>query len=657
MSMAFFEHQDQARRNTSRLIMLFVFSVTVLVLLTYGVLLVVFNQDPGLLSTGDNVEDRRRQVEPVLWNPHLFFSAAAGTLLVIGGGSLYKIAQLSSGGKSVALLMGGREISHGTQNFHQKRLLNVVEEMAIAAGVPVPAVYLLPDEMGINAFAAGYSPGDAVVAVSQGTINYLTRDELQGVVAHEFSHILNGDMRLNIRLMGLIHGIIVVSLIGLYVMDAASRSRSSNSKDNSGGFLLVGLGLYLIGIVGAFFGQMIQAAISRQREFLADASAVQFTRNPDGIAGALKKIGGLETGSTITNSGASEASHMFFAQAVRQSFTQMWATHPPLGERIRRIDPNWDGAYPRVKPLIEEREEEIEAKRQRPGGMPTLPGMPQVPLPVVLGLSEAGQLTSPGEPPEPIPSRLAPALEEPFSARAVIYALLLDRGPAVRDKQLALLAQNAAPKDLAETKKWEAEVQALPEDERLAVAHRAIPALRRMSPNQYQVFRKQVEQLIAVDKRVSLFEFCLKRVVIYHLDVAFGWRMPPRPRYRSAGQLSEAILPVLALLAWEGASGTGEVDGSEARKAFADGFQSFLAGRPIPTLMEREAIALDEFGAALDQFSEATPAVQKAFLQSCLACIMSDGVIVPREKELLRAICSTLNCPMPPLPETRVKPA
>src|SRR5262249_37347604 len=236
--------------------------------------------------------------EPVSWwQPELLLFVAAGVGVLVGGASAFKVAQLASGGQAVALMMGGVEVPGTTTELRQKRLLHVVEEMALAAGVPVPPVYIL-DEPGINAFAAGYAPGDAVVAVSPGCLTYLTRDELQGVVAHEFSHILNGDMRLNIRLIGLIFGIMVLSVIGrMLMLTGGRRSSSSQRNDSRAGLMMLGLGVFALGLVGAFFGRLIMAAVSRQREYLADASAVQFTRNPDGIAGALKKIGGLKEGS------------------------------------------------------------------------------------------------------------------------------------------------------------------------------------------------------------------------------------------------------------------------------------------------------------------------------------------------------------------------
>src|SRR5262245_34953941 len=370
MAIDFFQQQDTARRKTSLLVVYFVLAILALIALVYGLLLAL-----NVYGAGEKVS---------LWQPELLLLVAAGVGVVVGGASVFKVAQLASGGQSVALMMGGAEIPGTTRDARERRLLNIVEEMAIAAGVPVPPVYIL-DEPGINAFAAGYAPGDAVVAVSRGCLEYLNRDELQGVVTHEFSHILNGDMRLNIRLIGLIFGIIALAIIGRILMFSSGRG-SSNRRDSQGGQMMLGLGLFVLGMVGAFFGRLIQAAVSRQREYLADASAVQFTRNPDGIAGALKKIGGLSEGSRVTNPRAEEVAHMFFANAFRQGITGLLATHPPLDDRIRRLDPTFTGEYPAVRPVGAD---PAEFEGPRPGrvppiaGLPTLPGLPQVPLPAM----------------------------------------------------------------------------------------------------------------------------------------------------------------------------------------------------------------------------------------------------------------------------------
>ncbi len=340
MAIDFFQRQREARHSTSLLVLYFGLALVVLIACVYFLAAFVFTYLPDHPKTNTGW----------YWNPTLLAITAFGVGTVVGLASAVKSAQLAGGGHVVAESLGGRLIPGDTHDLKERRLLNVVEEMAIASGVPVPPVYVLPDEAGINAFAAGHTTGDAVVAVSQGSLEFLSRDELQGVVAHEFSHILNGDMKLDIRLMGLIFGILALSVIGRVLLEVASRSRSSSSKDDKGlgGLAIMGVGLWLLGLGGAFFGRLIQAAISRQREFLADASAVQFTRNPDGIGGALKKIGGLAEGSTIKDGHAGEACHMFFADAFR-GFSGLLATHPPLASRILRLDPQFDGTYPVVK--------------------------------------------------------------------------------------------------------------------------------------------------------------------------------------------------------------------------------------------------------------------------------------------------------------------
>src|ERR1022692_3639220 len=320
--MDFFERQDQARRNTKLLVVYFILGVAMLIVAVYAATLAIFT---GVASRHHHRYDE--QVQMVLWNPQLFLGAAVGTLAVIALGSGFKTLELAQGGSTVATMLGGRLVDPTTANPDERKLRNVVEEMAIAAGVPVPQVYLLPEERAINAFAAGHSTSDAVVAVTAGAVKLLTRDELQGVIGHEFSHILNGDMRLNLRLMGIIFGILCLAVIGRVLL--YTRGRSSKDKNP---LPLLGLALLVIGWIGVLFGRLIQAAVSRQREFLADASSVQFTRNPLGLSGALQKIGGY--GSVMASPHASDASHLFFANALTESFMEAMATHPPLEQRI-----------------------------------------------------------------------------------------------------------------------------------------------------------------------------------------------------------------------------------------------------------------------------------------------------------------------------------
>ncbi|MFQ5793071.1 MAG: M48 family metallopeptidase [Acidobacteriota bacterium] len=344
--MDFFDHQDRAHRNTRWLVFYFVCAVILIICSVYVAVSAALFGFRERLHAGAAFAP---------WDLDRFLWIATATLTIVAVGSLYKIYALSEGGEAVARWLGGRPIDPNTQVLKERQLLNVVEEMAISSGVPVPSVFLL-EESGINAFAAGFAPADAVIGVTRGAMELLSRDELQGVMAHEFSHILNGDMRLNLRLMGVLNGILVIAVVGYMILRGGRFS--SRRRDGGTAIVLLGVALLVIGWVGVFFGKLIKAAVSRQREFLADASAVQFTRNPDGIAGALKKIGGLVHGSRIDNARAEEASHFFFSDGAYRSLgqkpppsrLQFMATHPPLTDRIRRIDPSFDGKYPAVEP-------------------------------------------------------------------------------------------------------------------------------------------------------------------------------------------------------------------------------------------------------------------------------------------------------------------
>jgi Zn-dependent protease with chaperone function len=640
MATNFFQQQDSARRKTFQLVVYFVLAILILITLVYGLLLALSMHSAG---------------EPVSWwQPELLLFAVPGVGLVVGVASAFKVAQLRSGGQAVALMMGGEEVPGTTTDARQKRLLDVVEEMALAAGVPVPPVYVL-EEPGINAFAAGYGPGDAVVAVSQGCLNYLTRDELQGVVAHEFSHILNGDMRLNIRLIGLIFGIMALSIIGRMLM-FTSGGRSSGRNNSRGGLVLLGLGVFVLGLVGAFFGRLIMAAVSRQREYLADASAIQFTRNPDGIGGALKKIGGLAEGSRIDNPQAAEAGHMFFANAFAgEGFAGLLATHPPLIERIRRLDPQFDGQFPVVRPVDVDREE---LEGPRPGrvppfaGIPRLPGLPQVPVPV-LGFAEAASRVGLVDPElisyahalhDGMPDVLRVAAQEPFSAHALVYALLLDPRADLRDLQLIRLKAGAEPQDFAETLRLVAPVQALPDTHRLPLLDLAMPTLRQMSPRQHRAFRAQVEVFMIADQRLSLFEYTLRCVLHRHLDAQFLPQRQTHPVHSSPQKLAHPVATMLALLAWEG-----QPQSDQAARAFDTGMRGYIGGDHTHRLPPREKCSLAGFDAALQTVNQSVPAIKRRIVVACTACILANQQVTVREAELLRAICDTLDCPLPPL--------
>src|SRR5487761_2174898 len=323
--MNFFEQQDAARRHTMRLVVLFLLAVVAIV--------VAVNFVAALACVGIAANTATGGAR--LNAPASFYAIVTlATLALIAGGSLAQIAGLAGGGAALARMMGARQIATQSGDPAERRLLDVVEEMAIASGIAVPQVFVMDDEQSINAFAAGYSPDQAAVVVTRGTLEHLNRDELQGVIGHEFSHVLNGDMRLNLRLMGVLGGILLLTTLGRMLAYSSSRRDSKGAA-----FVLLGFGLIVIGYIGVFFGRLIQASVSRQREFLADASSVQFTRNPDGIGGALAKIG--QSGSRVDHPRAAEANHLFFGEAIASDFADVFpdlmATHPPVGERLKRI--------------------------------------------------------------------------------------------------------------------------------------------------------------------------------------------------------------------------------------------------------------------------------------------------------------------------------
>jgi Zn-dependent protease with chaperone function len=646
----FFEQQAAARRRTAWLLFLYVLSVLLTIALSVAATLVILwvFMRPSGQQFGDTSSLTSGEM-----------AGAAGAVaafqgLVVLGASMYKSAQLSSGGKAVALLMGGQELLAQTRDPAERRLLNVVEEMALASGVPVPAVYVL-DEPGINAFAAGHAPGDAVIAVSRGCLEYLTRDELQGVVAHEFSHILNGDMSINLRLIGWVFGLIALSLVGQMMIRSMAWNRGG--RDDRGGrdgnnfavaLLLIGLVLWILGLIGAFFGDLLKASVSRQREYLADASAVQFTRNPDGIAGALKKIGGLQAGSTIDNPHAPEVSHLFFASAL--SNLQLFATHPPLEDRIRRLDPRWDGTYPEVKPI-----NVVEDEPAKKPAKPTIGGRFPIPIPrpsapaMLLSAVNCTGIPTPERADQAhdlidqVPAVLREAGSEPFSARALVYCLTFDMNPDVRARQLERLKKLAPPRDLEAVTRLLPVVDSVPEIHWLSLLDLAIPALRRMSPGQYKDFHIALDAIVQADARLRPFEYLIYCVLERYLDPGFGHeprRMPPPPPSAVPRLVSE----VISLLAWQG-NDTPE----SVQAAYAAGMHLFLGTASIPPLVPRDACTIEGLDSRMRRLAALPPRDRKRILLACGACIASDGKVTVVEAELYRAIGDALGCPIPPL--------
>ncbi|MCZ6878195.1 MAG: M48 family metalloprotease [Acidobacteria bacterium] len=669
-TMDFFELQDQAHRSTRWLIAYFILAVILIILAIYfAVITIFFGFDIYVTS----------ELPLQWWNPEWFLWVTAAALSVIVIGSVYKVFALSAGGEVVARWLGGRLIDSNTANPQERRLLNVVEEMAIASGTPVPSVYLLEEENSINAFAAGYSPADAVIGVTQGTIQILSRDELQGVIAHEFSHILNGDMRLNLRLIGVLNGILVIAMIG-YVILRSTRV-SGRRKEGGAAILMLGGALLIIGYVGVFFGKLIKSAVSRQREFLADASAVQFTRNPDGIADALKKIGGLVYGSRIENPKAEEASHLFFSDGMHRakppalarekrlppaqakSAFSFMATHPPLKKRIKRIQPSFNGNFPVVelpsqKTLAERDKGELApfaaqagatapkpAASTSPPGAPaaqTIPVIPQEMTQLFGKLTEA-HLAYAALLLAALPSQLTASVHEPSTARAIIFALLLSRDSETRRAQFRLLNESKDRLVARETLESSTLIDRCPPETRLPLVDLALPSLRALSHPQYEEFTRLVEQLVEADQKIDLFEYTLHHILRRHLDSYFRETKPPASKYHSLAPLSNEIALLLSSLAH-----VGHDTEEQARQAFAQGVEELEKSRLKLSLQKEEECGFEALSRALDRLTLVTPLLKRRLLRACGACVSHDYQVKVQEGELLRAIADSLDCPMPP---------
>lgn len=635
--MNFFEHQAQARRNSGRLVLLFALAVLAIVLMVDALV---------WLGTGS--------MRGVLWSSVL-------TVAVIGLASLYRISSLRGGGEVVAVQMGGTEVLADTRDPALRRLRNVVEEIAIASGVPMPRLYVLEQEAGINAFAAGYSPADAAIAVTRGTLQRLNRDELQGVIAHEFSHILNGDMRLNIRLMGVLFGILMLSVIGKRVllhMGGGSRVRFGRSVGPVFLLMLVGLAGIAIGSIGVLFGRLIKAAVSRQREILADASAVQFTRQTQGLAGALKKIGGLDDGSHLADrAGAEEVSHMLFGEGLRLS--SWFATHPPLLERIQRLEPsfraeqlqtlrgNWFSAPP--DGLAEDRALGLAGRDAASVDalLPPLPGMQQMAVDPAL---VAAQVATPADDDYQQAVRLAGCLPlqlrglagDRGAAQPLLLAMLLDADASVAPRQReAVREQLGEPMADSVLSIAAGPLRDLHAALRLPLAALAFPTLRSLPRPQLTAFMRCIDALTHADGRISLFEYCLSRLLLVQVQAALD---PSRHLHfgrRKATGVQREFAILLSVVARAGNPG----DEAAARRAYLTGLQRILPQDHLPYAPPADGVlALDAVWAPLDSMD---PLAKQLLVEAVTATVSHNQRVNIAEAELLRTICATLHCPLP----------
>ncbi len=612
--MDFFAAQDNARKNTKWLVLLFVLAVFTIIVLIYLAVVILFSYS-----------NTAQMAEPIrFWQPELFLNVSLAVSAVILFGSLYKsMALAAGGGTAVAESLGGRQVSRGTRDPLEQRLLNVVDEIAIASGVPVPEVYVLDHEQAINAFAAGSDLNSAVVAVTRGCLEELKRDELQGVIAHEFSHILNGDMRINIRLMGIIFGILMLTIIGRIALRGGSHSRSKNS----GGVAMLGLALLLVGYVGLFFGNLIKAAVSRQREFLADAAAVQFTRNPAGLAGALKRIGGFSD-NRIQNPNAEQASHMFFDTGVALHLNLL-ATHPPLEDRIRRLEPMFQGKI----------EEGVmnSAATSLYSGLAAGQAISMTPEAVrhSVGNHDQRHLGYAHDLLAAVPAQILNDVHDPQRARAVIYAMLAVSLPQP-SQQLPQLLHDEDSELIGLSGSYD--ISSVDRAARLPLVELAIPAIREIDGNSADLLLKNSRALIDADSRVTVFEFAVLSLLQHALAAT-----ERRPHGSSLKQITDDCTLVFSVLAY-----AGHEDKSLVERAFTAAWHTVeLKGEAI--LVERKDISLPRFSEALARLNALKYRFKAKLIEACTAAISTDGKVTITEAELLRAIGARLDCPIPPL--------
>ena len=655
--MDFFEHQAQAQRQTRFLIFMFILAlIAILITVDLVVLTLVVNLD------GPSNQLVMPGLQLIRAHQGLIVLTSLGTLGLIGMASLYRIAMLSGGGGKVARSLGGTLVSSDTRDPLGRRLHNVVEEMAIASGVPMPEVYVLEEEQGLNAFAAGFTPGDAAIAVTRGSLEAFNRNELQGVIAHEFSHVLNGDMRLNMRLMGLLFGILVISLIGRTILRSLrhTRLRSSRSDSKSGGavaaIVALGAALAVIGYVGLFFARLIKAGVSRQREYLADASAVQFTRQTEGIAGALKKIGYGAT-SLIEDSDGEEVSHMLFANGLG-SFFALYATHPPIEERIRALEPDFDPtAYLRDQAgqaSALERVTEVERSQAEPDARKAQTQWDRL-MASMLILTPDAVSNSIGNPQDHhiqhaaelrrlIPEQVYQATQSRNGALLLTLSLLLDQDDSIRERQLTHLSASFDTEALSLITQLRTEVQGLGPQFRLPLMDMAFPALKQRPREQISAMLRLVDELILADDQVDSFEYLLSRTLLSHLQDA---QHPQRTTTRRGAKLVSSLEELHTLFSVVARLGHKQGDAA-ARDAYQIGMLALLPNSIDWPEYNPPQMWVQKMDKALDKL-DGLPAVAKEELVKALTMTIShDARVTVSEAELLRAVCAILHCPLPP---------
>lgn len=614
--MNFFERQDAARRASRRLLWL---------LIPAGI---------GIVLAANAAAAVAWAVFHIFWpgpwawpGPAYFLTVSLVTLWIIGMGTWDEILAISKGGAALADALGARALEARAGGHAESRLRNCIEEMAIASGMSAPRIYVMDDEQSVNAFTAGLSPADAVVVVTRGMLDTLRRDELQGVVAHEFSHLLNGDTVLNMRLVGLLGGILRIWLLGQELLDREDasvqrqRDRGLKPKGNLA-YVLLGALLQAVGTLGNHMAGLIKAGVSRQREFLADSCAVQYTRNPDGIAGALVKLEQCAERGRIHHWRAGQVSHMFFGSALEGRKAERFATHPTVAQRLANI-------YGR-RVTVDEVGRRIAAAPE-PRSAAVAGGTDPLAMAASIGTLSQPQIDYAASLLAQLPAPLRDALRAPEGAALSMYALVLAPAGGARDAQSALLgAQAGAALALQE------KIASFGARARLPLVELALPALRALDSASRQGFVDLLHALIAADRRMTLEEFVLETILAGALEER------GRPGRGQENANLDALTPdarvLLSLAAHAG--------GADPARAFAAGRAELVS---VMELIPANELKLETVRAALDRLRRLRPLQKPRLLKALARAALADEKLAVREVELLRAISAALDCPMPPL--------
>ena len=644
--MNFFAAQDQARRSSRRLVLAYIAATVAMVL---GVTTIVGVAALSYSHTGLAYSYTPGQF--IRAQAPLLSVTALLTALFIFGSSLYKVSVLSAGGGRVASEMGGTLVPTDVQDPLRRRLRNIVEEMAIASGVPVPEIYVLEEEPGINAFAAGFSTSDAAVAVTRGTLELLDRDELQGVIAHEFSHILNGDMKLNVRLMGVLFGIMALGLLGRTILRGGYHASIVSSRRNRGhpAIFIAGLGITILGGVGVFFARAIKAGVSRQREFLADASAVQFTRQSEGIANALKKIGGYSEGSKINVADPEQVSHMLFGSGAKLS--GMFATHPPLIERIQALDPSFkEQDFPRVDPRQRRASPADDAQHAAFAGDVTTAfasGGTKVlsdSIAESVGNPEQQHVEFAQNLRRSIPPDLYDAAHSSHLAFLLSITLVLDRSTKLIERQFSLLSEQLGAERTEIIRRFYEQLAETDGEYRLPLLEILFPALKLRPAPELAYLVELTTKLIEVDGEIELYEFCFYRIMMSSLSQAINPTGRGEVKRRRRSELRSSAIDLLRVTADYGH----ETD-AERIAAFETGVKNLGPWAHSETYESFRENTVMRLNHSLDILLGLNSKGQEALLRAVSATAAYDGQLSIAEAELIRAVCATLNYPLPPI--------